>query len=528
MKALVVVVAVVAATLACGAGPPQIVDYSPLRGARDVSTAAPIVIAFDHDVDQASVAQRLHLVPSTDGTIKWLTPRRLALEHPPLLPATTYEVVLEAGYRDTAGTAYVLRHHWSFVTEGPPSFAASSPADGDGGVDPADYLSVDFTRAMDESSLQGAISFTPAVAFAVRLDPADNRRAIVAPDALLGAGTTYQLQVGPSALDVDGNQLDRVRTVSFTTGAVRPLRHWVAFTTVSPEGVSGGLWMVNESGFPRQLVSADPVQSYSWSPEGDRLVYETTGGAWATFTPGGATVPLDFKASWAAALASGLGTVYIDPLGRLQRELPDGTSYTIASSVADVAVGPGGDRIAFAVGQLDGTSSIWGYDIGLRSRYLLGTESGIINALSWSPAGNRLAYLLQDSGTTALRVRSLGDSATTTTIASGDLGRPEWLPDSDHLVFAATLQASTGPITKAFLINVVTPPATLTVGLGIPSDPTVDVSDPVPSPDGHQIAFISQKQVWIMNADGTRPTALTRFDPDSFPYSCLMPAWTRA
>jgi Tol biopolymer transport system component len=75
---------------------------------------------------------------------------------------------------------------------------------------------------------------------------------------------------------------------------------------------------------------------------------------------------------------------------------------------------------------------------------------------------------------------------------------------------------------------VVAPPAALTAAAGLPSDPTVDVSDPVPSPDGHQIAFISAYQVWLMNADGTRPTALTRYDPDAFPYSCLMPAWSLA
>src|SRR4029077_13621774 len=62
--------------------------------------------------------------------------------------------------------------------------------------------------------------------------------------------------------------------------------------------------------------------------------------------------------------------------------------------------------------------------------------------------------------------------------------------------------------------------------LAIPS-PAIEVVDPVPSPDGHQIAFVSQNQVWMMTADGTRPTALTRFDPESFPYSCLTPAWTR-
>ncbi|HXN77745.1 MAG TPA: Ig-like domain-containing protein, partial [Candidatus Dormibacteraeota bacterium] len=37
---------------ACGGNPPQIVDYSPQRGAVEVSTAAPIKIAFDHAVDQ--------------------------------------------------------------------------------------------------------------------------------------------------------------------------------------------------------------------------------------------------------------------------------------------------------------------------------------------------------------------------------------------------------------------------------------------------------------------------------------------
>jgi hypothetical protein len=54
------------------------------------------------------------------------------------------------------------------------------------------------------------------------------------------------------------------------------------------------------------------------------------------------------------------------------------------------------------------------------------------------------------------------------------------------------------------------------------------VASPVPSPDGHQIAFLSGDQVWLMNADGTRPTPLTKQDAASFPYSCRALAWTRS
>ncbi|TMC92611.1 MAG: hypothetical protein E6J12_02705, partial [Chloroflexi bacterium] len=161
---------VLLAAVACGGSPPQIVDYSPERGAKDVSTATPIQITFDHDVDQASVASRLHLVPDTQGKIRWASSRKLVYEHPTLQTATSYDVVLEAGYRDTAGNVYALRHHWSFTTELPPAPAASSPADGAIDIDPADYVSIDFTRAMDATSLRSAITFSPSAPFSVRLD----------------------------------------------------------------------------------------------------------------------------------------------------------------------------------------------------------------------------------------------------------------------------------------------------------------------------------------------------------------------
>ncbi len=512
---------------ACGGSPPQIVDYSPLRAAIDVSTAAPIRISFDHAVDQPSVESRLRLAPNTSGTVRWLGPAELVYDHATLRTSTIYEVILDAGYKDLAGNTYSLRHHWSFTTEGPPAVASSTPADGDSGVDPAAYLTMDFTREMDAATLGSALTFNPTVPFSVRLDPTDGRRAIIAPSELLAPGSKYQLAVNTAALDIDGNQLDRDLTIDFITGPSRTLRHWVTFATEGAGGSPGGLWIVNESGFARQLFNDSAVHAFNWSPEGDTVLIQGDGETWAQLMPGGNTVQLGFKGPWAAALASGMGYVYIDDAGSLHRFSSDGLDDVIVTDVAQAVVAPNGLRLAFVQGAV-APDEVWGYDVGLHARYELAADTAPVSEVSWSPAGNRIAYLRTDSATTTLRVRNLTGSAATTTIATGDLGAPSWLPDSTHIVFAAATEAPSGILHKAFVVSVVAPPAALAPAAGIPSDPNVDLSAPVPSPDGHQIAFVSSNQVWLMNADGTRPTELTRFDPNSFPYSCRAPAWTRS
>jgi dipeptidyl aminopeptidase/acylaminoacyl peptidase len=336
---------------------------------------------------------------------------------------------------------------------------------------------------------------------------------------------TYTVDVSTAALDAHGNQLYRNQSFVFTTGPSRPLRHWVAFATALADGSSGGVWIVNESGFPRRVFDGPSVHSFSWSPDGSTLLIQGDSLSWSAFTPSIGSTQLPFKAVWAAALAAGLGYVYIDVNGTLHRLSVDGADEVIASNVSDAAGAPNGLRVAY-VRSSGSVSTVWGYDVGLRSRYELVTETGPLSDLSWSPSGNRIAYLREDSGGIALRVRSFTGQAATTTVATGDIGHPTWLPDSTHVVFAAGVTTASGQERKAFLVNAIAPPAALTAALAIPSS-AIEVADPVPSPDGHQIAFVSLNQVWMMNADGTRPTALTRFDAASFPYSCLTPAWTR-
>ena len=522
--ALLALVAMAVQLPACGGSPPQIVDYFPQRGALDVSTAVPIRITFDHDVDHASVESRLHMSPAAPGAVRWINGHQLVYDHPTLRPSTTYEVILDPGYRDLAGNVYTLRHHWSFVTEVPPNMVASTPASGDRGVDPASYLALDFTRAMDQQSLSSAISLYPTVPADVRLDPNDSRRAIVAPSQLLAPNTTYQLSVSTAALDADHNQLDRNQTVQFTTGTLHPLHGWITFTVTNPDGSPGGAWMVDQQGFPRRIYDSGPVNSFRWSPSGDRLLLQGADDAWSVFVPGGESTPLPFKATWAAALGSGLGYVYLDESRALHRLSGDGSDHVIATNVIQAAVAPGGLRLAFVTAESPQT--IWGFDVDLAARYQLASDSGPVSDIAWAPAGNRIAYLRSDPQATRLQVRNLSGSAGTTTVASGDLATPAWLADSLHIVVAAALPSVDGVVHKAFVLNVVSPPQSLTAAAGLPAEPAIEVTSPQPSPDGHQIAFISGNQVWLMNADGTRPTALTNQGP-GFTYSCRAPAWTR-
>ncbi len=512
---------------ACAGSPPEIVDYAPERGSVNVRTNEPIRITFDRAMDAASVADRLHLLPATEGRVAWESPRQLTYLHPSLRPDTAYEVRLEAGYRDAAGNANSLRHRWPFRTEPPPALTAGSPANGEQGVDPASLITLTFSREMDPASLPAAISIAPFVPLSLRLESGDRRRVLVAPSVLLEPGSPYSVAVTPDARDIDGNALAAGAVVSFSTGPRRPLQHWVSFLAQSAgEPAAAGVWIVDENRLPRRLY-AGLLAGFSWSGSGDRLLLALGDRRWAELGIGSDPRLLAFRADWAAALDPARGYLYLDQ-GGLYLQPPNGAAEELASGVGEAAVAPNGTRVAFTTSS-GSLNEIRALDVQLRTEYRLQTEPGPIRRLTWSPNGQHLAYLVlgSDPGSTLLRVRNLDGGGRSLTVAAGELDSPFWLADSSHLLVSATLSTSGGRLQKAFRLSAAGMNQ-LSAGQGLPAGP-LPVHDPRPSPDGHQVAFVADDgQLWLMNADGTGAVQLTSYDPAEFPYSCREPAWTRS
>jgi len=507
--------------------PAQIVEINPQRGALEVRTNLPIQIRFDRAVDRQSVVDRFRLQPATPGQVRWKNSNTFVFEHGPLAIDTDYSVILDSGFRDQLGVSSQFRHSWRFRTEGAPQLTVSSPANREKGVDPAAYLTIVFNREMNGDSFHGAISITPPVRYQVRLDPLDAHRVVIAPRALLDPATEYSVEVTADARDADGNHV-RAAHFGFSTGEVKTLQHWVTFIATEAGAPGAGIWMVDENRFPRLLADL-PVDRFTLSPGGSALLLRHPEGGWALLNPGAAATELPFDGEWAAYLGPALGFLYLsgDSLDRLR---PDQTVEHVASEVGEVAVAPDLARIAFTIRGAAG-GEIDGYDLSLRARYVLLRENQPISKLAWSPSGLRLAYVLSGAlnSQDQLRVKSLSGTGLVTTVAMAEIDQPTWLADSNYVTFSARIDLGTRLGWRVFRVNASLPPARLTPQLALGGSLDADATSPRPSPDGHQIAFLSGPpegaQIWLMNADGTGLQRLTGYDAGSFPFSCRSLHW---
>lgn len=486
-------------------------------------TSSPVRVDFDRAVDRQSVAERLSIDPAAPGRVTWPSDRELLyVPNAPLRTDTTYRVLLRSGYRSKGGGAADLDHTWYFRTEGPLQVTDSSPAKAERGIDPAAYLEVTFNHRMSPGALLNGFQLTPPVAVQATLAPGDPFRVVIAPSGLLTAQTDYALTITGDVKDADGNPLQIPVEIQFRTGAVRPLHGWLTCLAQTPGPPAGGdLWMVDQNRLPRELRPG-PILDYAWAPTADELTVETAPRSWADIPLDGASTSIAMAVDRLLPIGRGRGYVYLNE-GTLGLLSPDGSATALAQGVSEIAASPDGRQVAYALPDAGGTE-LWVLNVELRARSQLSTEPGAVTGIAWAPDSSRLAYQLVTSAGSSIRVRVLASPAATT-VAQGDVSDPAWDADASHVYLLASRGSPS--VSRLYRIPTGSGAQSLTATGALPA-PGLVIGSPVPSPDGHQVAFVGTDQrgdeVWVMNSDGTGLVRLT--GGPTYAYSCRAPRWT--
>ena len=170
------------------------------------------------------------------------------------------------------------------------------------------------------------------------------------------------------------------------------------------------------------------------------------------------------------------------------------------------AFSPDGRRVAFSLSDAEGGSQLWVVNADGSGMRKLTDGYGINSSPTWSPSGDKIAFVSNRAGSPQLySMPSAGGAATRLTFQGNYNQTPDWSPRGDLIAFTArdernvfdlfTFGVADGKITR------------LTQDQGIYN------MEPSWAPNGRLIAFTSSRaggsDLFVMNADGSNPHQLT-------------------
>ena len=139
---------------------------------------------------------------------------------------------------------------------------------------------------------------------------------------------------------------------------------------------------------------------------------------------------------------------------------------------------------------------------------------------SWSPDGKRIAFVTPLNPN--LYVVEVADGSVMQLTHNG-ARRPDWSPDGRKLTFNRNTTQFSRTTTQVYVADVADPDGSAIQLTSASFDnPTAANQNPRWSPDGQKITFEStrdgNREIYVMNADGTNPVRLTNYsDTDGFP-----------
>ncbi len=359
----------------------------------------------------------------------------------------------------------------------------SSPA-GAGLIGGRGPLVFDFGMAVDHSSLESAVAFTPD--WPGKWTWPNDQQAWFYPSQAFPAGTTIRVNVQAGVKARNGLAVKKAETLDFK---VRDLN----LVYLSNPTYGGDLWVTGPDGaHPQRLTNTNEgVYDFSVSPDGQKIIYAQIN------TQGGTDL------------------VVINRDGSGERTLLSCAEKTCM----DLAWAPDNNSVAYSQ-YTGGVNSNLG--VSDAQIYVVDTSSGNNNLLflnqgvygfepAFSPDGQSVAYY--DVDQKGIRIVNLTDgSSSVVPTAVEEVG--SWSPDSQKMVYADVAPEALVPYDQLYLVDLASKKVSR---LDDSSVSNVDYSLPEWSPDGKWLVVGVQstnaqatQQLWLMGTDGKLVKAITQ------------------
>jgi len=332
-------------------------------------------------------------------------------------------------------------------------------------IDPASVSTSTITLRVDDEVIAGSVEVSVQESWIARFTPA----------APLEGDVTYQLVATDQVRDLDGERLEPIVPVSFTTVATnRPNAGQLAFSAW--DGSAMMIYRMNPDG--SQLAVVTQGMDPSYSPDGKQIAFwryaAGSGGVYIASADGSnirRVIAEGHQPTWSPdgrRLAYGCGgicLINVDGTGRTRLTPPAPKSEDASECVRDTdpTWSPDGSTIAFtrwpdaripasmclplgiAVSfPFDFSTEVWLINAdGSNLRPVRDADGFTVSSAgwpSWSPDGKRLAFYYTGGGEERIDVASADGSGIVTVVRQRTLwdivlGSPDWSPDGNRIVF---------------------------------------------------------------------------------------------